>query len=317
MADGSLRVVYAAFAGNVLVAGSKFVAAAVSGSTAMLTEAIHSSADCTNQLLLLIGVRRGKLPSDPSHQFGYGMEIYFWTFVVAVLVLLAGGAYSIFQGISELRAPHPIHAPLVSLGVLFLSSIFEGASFSVGYREFENVVGKHRVPGESVSLIQFIKWSKDPSLYESLLEDAAALAGLAVAAAGVIGSAYFGFIQADGIASLVIGIILLGIGISILVATRSLIAGEAVAPPILREFRSSLHGQPWSDRISNLSTLHLGPSCILAAVTLVPRTDGIGDDELAFEIERRLKAVDPRVIEVLFRFCSRPLRSVALGRLNC
>jgi cation diffusion facilitator family transporter len=302
MADGSSKVVYAALAGNVLVASSKFVAAAVSGSTAMLTEAIHSSADCTNQILLLIGVRRGKLPSDPSHQFGYGMEIYFWTFVVAVLVLLAGGAYSIFQGISGLRAPHPITAPLISLVVLAISAIFEGTSFSVGYREFQNIVAKHRLPDESVSLVQFIKWSKDPSLYESLLEDAAALAGLAVAATGVIASAYFGMLRADGIASLVIGLILVGLGISILVATRSLIAGEAVAPPILREFRSSLGGHSWSDRISDLSTLHLGPSCILAAVTLVPRRDGISDQELGYEIERRLKDVDGRVIEVLFRF---------------
>src|SRR6478752_7553313 len=98
MADGSSRVVYAALFGNVLVAISKYIAAALSGSSAMLTEAIHSTSDCANQLLLLIGVRRGKLPPDPSHPFGYGMEIYFWTFVVAVLVLLAGGAYSIFRG---------------------------------------------------------------------------------------------------------------------------------------------------------------------------------------------------------------------------
>jgi cation diffusion facilitator family transporter len=302
MSGGSGRVVYAALAGNVLVAASKFAAAAVSGSTAMLTEAIHSSADCTNQLLLLIGVRRGKLPSDPSHQFGYGMEIYFWTFVVAVLVLLAGGAYSIFQGVSELRAPHPISAPLVSLSVLAISAVFESASFSVGYREFQNIVAKHRLPGESVSLLQFIKWSKDPSLYESLLEDAAALAGLAIATAGVVGNAYFGLLRADGLASVLIGLILLCVGISILVATRSLIAGEAVAPPVLREFRSSLHGQPWSSRISDLSTLHLGPSCILAAVTLLPRAEGINDSDLVDEIERRLKDVDERVIEVLFRY---------------
>src|SRR5205814_1756503 len=123
MADGSSRVVYAALAGNVLVAAAKYIAAALSGSSAMLTEAIHSTSDCTNQLLLLIGIRRGKLPADPSHRFGYGMEIYFWTFVVAVLVLLAGGAYSIYRGASVLSAPHPISSPKLSLAVLVLSAI--------------------------------------------------------------------------------------------------------------------------------------------------------------------------------------------------
>src|SRR3954452_19167433 len=125
MANGSTRVVYAALAGNALVAASKYIAAAVSGSSAMLTEAIHSTSDCINQLLLLIGVRRGKLPADASHQFGYGMEIYFWTFVVAVLVMLAGGAYSIYRGISGLLIPHPIQSPNLSLVVLGLSAVFE------------------------------------------------------------------------------------------------------------------------------------------------------------------------------------------------
>jgi cation diffusion facilitator family transporter len=300
MADGSSRVVYAALAGNVLVAGSKYFAAALSGSSAMLTEAIHSTSDCTNQLLLLIGVRRGKLPADPSHQFGYGMEIYFWTFVVAVLVLLAGGAYSIFRGVSELAAPHPIDAPKLSLAVLLLSAVFEGSSFRVGYKQYKKVVAAHRVPGQSVSLIQFIKLSKDPSLYESLLEDGAALAGLAVAAAGIVGSAYFGLLRADGAASVLIGLILVINGFAILVATRSLVAGEAVAPQVLRDLRSAVKGHPWSDRVSDLSTLHLGPSCILVAVTLLAGTGN--DEEVGHEIERRLKATDPRILEVLFRF---------------
>lgn len=304
MANRSDKVVYAALAANLVIAGAKFIASAVSGSSAMLTEAVHSSADCTNQLLLLIGVRRGKLPSDPSHQFGYGMEIYFWTFVVAMLVLVAGGAYSILRGVLELRAPHPVQAPLASLVVLFVSAVFELASFSVGYREFKTVVARHRGGGQSVNLIQFIKWSKDPSVYESLLEDAAAIAGIVVATIGIVASAYQGFIPADGIASVIIGMILVGNGIAILVATRSLIAGEAVAPPILSEFQASLRGHSWSNRISDLSTLHLGPSCILAAVSLMPRTGGISDTELGGEVERLLKAVDDRVIEVLFRFVS-------------
>jgi len=302
MADGSSKVVYAALAGNVLVAALKYIAAVISGSSAMLTEAIHSTSDCINQLLLLIGVRRGKLPSDPSHRFGYGMEIYFWTFVVAVLVLLGGGAYSIYRGASELAAPHKIIAPNLSLAVLFLSAIFESGSFSVGYKQYQKVVATHRIPGKSISLIQFIKLSKDPSLYESLLEDGAALLGIVVAAAGITGSSYFGWLRADGAASIVIGMILVANGMAILVATRSLVAGESVAPPVLHDLELSLRGHPWSDRITDLATLHLGPSCILIAVTLAP---GPGEDaKVGLEVERLLKATDPRIIEVLFRFGS-------------
>jgi cation diffusion facilitator family transporter len=303
MTEGSSRVVYAALAGNLLVALSKYVAAGLSGSSAMLTEAIHSTSDCTNQLLLLIGVRRGKLPADPSHRFGYGMEIYFWTFVVAVLVLLAGGAYSIYRGAAELAAPHPISSPKLSLAVLFVSAVFEGASFSVGYKQYQRVVAAHRIPGQSIGLIQFIKLSKDPSLYESLLEDGAALAGIAVAAAGIVGSAYFGFLRADGAASVLIGLILVANGIAILIATRSLVAGEAVAPTVLHDLWLSVRGHSWSDRVSDLATLHLGPSCVLIAVTLLP---GAGSDEqIGYAIERRLKATDPRIVEVLFRFRAR------------
>jgi divalent metal cation (Fe/Co/Zn/Cd) transporter len=230
------------------------------------------------------------------------MEIYFWTFVVAVLVLLGGGAYSIYRGASELAAPHRIAAPNLGLAVLFLSAIFEGGSFSVGYKQYQKVVATHRIPGQSISLIQFIKLSKDPSLYESLLEDGAALLGIVVAAAGITGSSYFGWLRADGAASIVIGMILVANGLAILVATRSLVAGESVAPSVLHDLQLSLHGHPWSDRIADLATLHLGPSCILVAVTLAP---GPGEDaKVGLEVERRLKDTDPRIIEVVFRFGS-------------
>jgi cation diffusion facilitator family transporter len=305
MADGSTKVVYAALIGNVLVAVSKFAAAAISGSSAMLTEAIHSTADCTNQLLLLIGVRRGRLPADPSHPFGYGMEIYFWTFVVAVLVLLAGGAVSIVQGIREFASPHPIQSPLVNFVVLALSALFEGYSFSVGYRSYRSLVARHRVPGLTPNLFRFIAWSKDPSLYESLLEDGTALAGIAVAAVGIAASALLGYLRADGIASIVIGLLLVANSLAILVATRGLIAGEAAAPTLLYDLEQALKGQQWSRRIKNIDTLHLGPNCVLIAVVLEPGEPSALDPALSFEIADRLKAVDERIIEVLFRFSER------------
>jgi cation diffusion facilitator family transporter len=302
MADGSSKVVYAALAGNILVATAKYVAAAISGSSAMLTEAIHSTADCANQLLILIGVRRGKLPADASHPFGYGMEIYFWTFVVALLVLLAGGAYSLYQGLAKLAHPGSIVSPGLSISVLVVSALFEGASFRIAYREYKRMEARHRTPGHPINVIQFIKWSKDPSLYESLLEDGAALVGLAVAAVGVIASAYLDIAEADGAASIVIGFLLLANGSAILIATRSLIAGEAVAPPVLRDFWSAVRTMTDADRVKNLATLHLGPSCILIAVTLSPGQKGNSDVEFAKDLERRLKTSDPRVLDVLFRY---------------
>lgn len=302
MADGSTKVVYTALLGNVLVAGSKFTAALISGSSAMLTEAIHSTADCTNQLLLLIGVRRGRLPADPTHPFGYGMEIYFWTFVVAVLVLLVGGAVSIFQGVREFEAPHPIESPAVNFVVLLLSALFEGYSFSVGYRGYRSLVARHSIPGLTPNLFRFIAWSKDPSLYESLLEDGTALAGIAVAAAGIAASVFLGFLRADGLASILIGLLLVANSLAILIATRGLIAGEAAAPTLLYDLEQALEGRAWSDRIENIDTLHLGPGCVLIAVVLKSGESSALDRRLSLEIAARLKAVDERVIEVLFRF---------------
>jgi cation diffusion facilitator family transporter len=302
MAAGSTKVVYAALIGNVLVAASKFTAAAISGSSAMLTEAIHSTADCTNQLLLLIGVRRGRLPSDPTHPFGYGMEIYFWTFVVAVLVLLAGGVVSIVQGVKEFASPRPIESPVVNFAVLLAAAVFEGYSFSVGYQGYRELVARHKLPGLRPNLLMFIAWSKDPSLYETLLEDGAALVGIAVAATGIAASTLFGYLPGDGVASIVIGLLLIANSFAILVATRGLIAGEAAAPTLLYDLEQALKGQQWSVRIKKIDTLHLGPNCVLIAVVLGPTQGDALDRLLSLEIADRLKAVDERVIEVLFRF---------------
>jgi cation diffusion facilitator family transporter len=267
----------------------------------MLTEAIHSTADCANQLLLLVGVRKARRFADDTHPFGYGLEIYFWTFVVAVLVLLAGGAFSVIQGLEEFSNPSPIRWPGISLLVLLLAAILDGASFRVGYREYRTVEKRHRRPGRPVGLIQFIKWSKDPSLYESLLEDAAALAGIVVAALGIILTAYLGLAEADGIASMLIGIILVGNGSAILLATRSLIAGEGVAPPVLEELWEGIGDLDPTERVTDLATLHLGPNHILVAITLTPPRQGLDLNELQ-QLERGLKRAEPRVRDVLFRY---------------
>jgi cation diffusion facilitator family transporter len=303
MAEGSTKVVYAALGGNILVALSKFSAAILSGSSAMLTEGIHSSADTLNQVLLLIGTKRSRAKPDASHAFGYGMEIYFWAFVVAVMVLFVGAAASLYEGVTELRAVKPISAPGVSLGVLALSVLFEGASFSVGYREYKRIVRGRKVDGHHVGLWRFIAISKDPNLYESLLEDMAALIGIAIAATGVVASAYFGVLWADGAASVAIGVLLMLDAAVIASATRSLIAGEAAAPLLLAQIEA-LRVDGTSLHIPEVRTLQLGPRIILVAVTVkvAPEASVPAVGRQIDELSARIKALDRRITYVLFRF---------------
>src|SRR5580765_4537477 len=205
MAEGSTRVVLTALAGNGAIALAKFAAAWISGSTAMLTEAIHSLVDTGDQLLLLVGQRRGLRPPDDSHPLGYGMEVYFWSFVVALMVFVLGGMLSIYEGVRHILDPAPVISPWISLGVLAVSAVFEGMSFRVGYREYKKVVR-----GSPIRFWAFIKGSKDPGLVSVLLEDSAALIGIGLAALGVAGSSFLHIAWADGAASVAIGVLLTG-----------------------------------------------------------------------------------------------------------
>jgi len=210
----------------------------------MFTEAIHSLVDTTDQILLLIGDRRSRRAPDPRHPLGYGMEAYFWSFVVALMVLLLGGVAALYQGVRHILAPHPIAAPAISLGVLVVSAVFEASSFAVGYREYRRVVR-----GRAVPLWAFIRASKDPSLYASLLEDSAALVGIALAILGIVGSSLLHVLWADGAASIAIGVLLTAVAAVLANETRSLIAGEAVAPPVMGRLQAVLRAD---DRISEI-----------------------------------------------------------------
>ncbi len=171
---GTVGVVLAALAGNLAVAAVKFAAFAFTRSTAMLTEAIHSCVDTSDQILLLIGQTRAARPADERHPFGHGMETYFWSFVVALMIFFVGGAASIWQGLQRIAHPAALERPWINYLVLALSAVFEGASFFVAYREFRRTVGRRKI-----RLLPFLAASKDPGLYSSLMEDGAALAGLA------------------------------------------------------------------------------------------------------------------------------------------
>jgi cation diffusion facilitator family transporter len=261
-------VVYAALAGNVAVAIAKFVAYGLSGSSAMFTEAIHSLVDSIDQILLLVGQHRGRRPPDAGHPLGHGMEAYFWSLIVSVMVLLLGGVASLYQGVRHVLAPEPLASPAIAFAVLGVAAIFEGGSLLVGLREYRRIIR-----GRDVSLWRFIRLSKDPSLYASLLEDSAALVGISIAAIGLVAATVFHLARADGIASVAIGILLVVIAGVLANETRSLITGEAVARPVLEEIRRLLDADPRVVHVHDIATLHLGPHAILVALTISFNSD--------------------------------------------
>lgn len=298
MAEGSTRVVLAALAGNGAIALAKFIAAGLSGSTAMLTEAIHSLVDTGDQLLLLVGQKRGKRPPDETHPLGYGMETYFWSFIVALMVFVLGGVLSIYEGVRHILRPEPVVSPFISLGVLAVAAVFEGASFRVGYREYKRVIR-----GAPLRLWGFIRTSKDPSLVSVLLEDSAALIGIGLAATGVIAASLFKIAWADGAASIAIGLLLTAVAFILANETRSLIAGESVAPVVMDRLKATLARIDCIMRLDEITTLHLGPGAILVALTLAFRPNSTTQmvDTAIADITRCLQEADGRVAYVYVR----------------
>lgn len=298
MAEGSARVVLIAMGGNLAITVAKFVGFAVSGSSAMLTEAVHSLIDTGNQVLLLVGQRRGQIRRDHDHPMGHGMEVYFWSFVVALMVFLMGGVFGMYEGVRHVLSPEPLASPTLNLGVLAVAAIFEGASFVAAYREYRNVV-----QGRDIRLWRFIKGSKDPGLYTTLLEDAAALAGIGLAALGVVGSSFFHLHWADGAASIAISLLLVGVSLVLANETRSLIVGEAVAAPVMEQLKAALAKVASIEKVHEIATLHLGPHTILAAVTLKfrPELASGEQDEAVREITRAMQGADDRIAYVYVR----------------
>jgi cation diffusion facilitator family transporter len=293
---GSKTVIYAALAGNLAIAVTKFGAALYTGSSAMLTEAIHSLVDTGNQGLLLYGLKRAARPPDEHHPFGHGLELYFWSFVVALLIFALGGAVSIYEGVHKMRHPEPMTSAWVNFAVLGASMVFEGLSFAVAYREF-------RTRYAHLSLWTGIERSKDPSAFAVLLEDGAALAGLAVALVGVALSVWFDMPAADGAASIAIGGLLVLTALVLARETRSLLTGESTSPRVLAAARAVLDADPRVTRVETLSSLHLGPSQVLLAITLDLQRSLTVDQvrATAEDLRKRIAASQPIIAHVFFR----------------
>ncbi len=293
----SRRVVLAALAGNLGIAITKFVAFGFTRSTAMLTEAIHSLVDTGNQLLLLHGQRRAARPANDRHPFGYGMETYFWSFIVALMLFLAGGAVAIWEGAEKILHPTPVALPMVSFVVLAVSMVFEGLSFRTAYREY-----RVRVRGRKTRLLGFLQASKDPNIFATLLEDSAALTGLALAMLGVLGST-LGLAWADGAASIAIGLLLVGVALFMANETRSLIAGEGMGPHTEAKLRAALDGCAELGALTELKTLHLGPHTILVSIgwQFVPTMERAALTQALARLEACAREADARVSHVVFR----------------
>lgn len=264
--DGSKVVVYAALAGNLAIAAGKFGAAAFTGSSAMFTEAIHSFVDTGNQGLMLYGMRRAARPADEIHPFGHGLELYFWSFVVALLIFALGGAFAVYEGAGKIQDPQPIESVWINFAVIGLSMLFEGLSFSVAWREMHR-----RFVG--FSMWTAMRRSKDPSTFAVLLEDGAALTGLVIAFIGVMAWAEFGLLWADGVASLAIGGLLMITALLLARETRSLLTGERASAITVARTRAVLEADTRVLGIEELRSLQLGPASALLVATLNLRSD--------------------------------------------
>lgn len=283
MSASSKKVIIAALIGNSLIALSKFTAAALTGSSAMLSEGIHSVVDTGNQLLLLYGLRRARRPADERFPFGYGKEIYFWSFVVAILIFAVGAGLSLYEGVHHLLHPSPVENPSLNYIVLALAMLFEGGAWYFALREFSRAKGKW-------GYIEAVQRGKDPSMFVVLFEDSAAMLGLVVAFAGIALGQLTGNPAFDAIASIIIGLILGGTAIWLAYETKGLLIGEAANRRVIEGIRQLATATPGVGHLNEVLTMHMGPDFILVNLSVE------FDDRLrAEEIEAAIAALDGQI----------------------
>jgi cation diffusion facilitator family transporter len=259
--SGSKLVLYAALAANLGIAVAKFVSAAFTGSSAMLTEGFHSVVDSLNQILLLYGQKRSRRPADLIHPFGYGRELYFWSFVVAILIFATGAGLSIYEGVLHIMEPEPMGDPTVAYVVLAISLAMEGTSWVIALREFNKARG-------NTGWWREIRISKDPTTFIVLFEDSAAMFGLIVAATGVFLAQLTGNPFYDGAASVVIGIALAIVAFTLARESKSLLIGERANPRLSEAVRAAFDGQPEVTMVQDVATLHIAPDRVFVAAII-------------------------------------------------
>jgi cation diffusion facilitator family transporter len=293
---GSRTAVWAALVGNLLVTATKAVAAAFTGSSAMLSEAVHSLVDTGNEVLLLYGMRAARKRADRDHPAGYGRELYFWSFVVALLVFALGAGVSLYQGVHRVLNPQPIENALVSEIVLAAAFLFEAYSWVVSVRQFE------KAKGELGWWQAFVK-SKDPPLFMVVFEDSAALIGIAIAAAGTVLAAHFDLPLADGVSSILIGLLLACTSTLLARESKSLLIGEKADSALIKSMLDIANAVCGPSRANGVLTIQMAPDQIMAAMSFefddaltAPKIE-----EMVADIERRIRAAHPEVISLFFK----------------
>jgi cation diffusion facilitator family transporter len=285
--EGGTRAVVAALGANLGIAAAKLVAFAITGSSSMLAEGVHSLVDSGNQGLLLVGGRSARRRATPEHPFGYGRDRYVYGFLVALMLFSAGGLFALYEGVQMVRHPHELESAAVAFIVLGVAIVLEGFSLRTAIHESRALKGAD-------SWIGFIRHTKNPELPVVLLEDTAALIGLALALLGVGLSVLTGDPVWDGIGTCAIGALLIMVAIVLVIETKSLLIGESAAPAQQRAIENALVG-PGVDRIIHLRTLHLGPDELLVAAKLaMPRGAHLPEVAAAIdEAEARVRAAVP------------------------
>ncbi len=286
MASGSSKkVIYAALAGNLLIAITKFGAAWWTGSAAMLSEAVHSVVDTSNQGLLLYGHRRASRPPDALHPLGFGRELYFWSFIVALLVFALGAGVSLYEGLEQLRVRRPISNPVANYVVIAFAFVFEGTSWWIALKEFRARKG-------DLGYFEAFRRSKNPPLFLVLFEDSAALIGLTIALAGNIASYQLDRPELDGLASLGISLVLAITATMLARESKELLIGEPAGARVTRSILDISRRQDGVEHVNGLLTVHLAPDEIVVALSLE-----FSDHLTTPEIEQRIAALDSALRE--------------------
>ena len=294
--SSTTRVIYAALIGNLLVAFTKAGAAAWTNSSSMLSEAIHSFVDIGNQVLLLYGLRRAKLQADPEHPMGYGRELYFWSFIVALLVFALGAVVSIYHGILHIRNPEPIHDAFVNYVVLALAFVFEGVSWMIAFKHFSAIKGE-------LGYYAAFRASKDPPSFVGLFEDTAALIGIAIAAFGTYAATSLQMPIFDGVASILIGLMLAVTAGLLARESKSLLIGERADRVLSESLLRIAEASSLSSKANGVLTVQLAPDQILAALS-IEFTDSLKVPEVeaaVVEIERQIKTTHPEVVTLFIK----------------
>lgn len=280
MAAGSGKVVIAALIGNALIAVAKFLAAAMTGSSAMFSEAVHSVVDTGNQGLLLLGKKRAERPADVALQSGHGRELHFRALIVAMMLFAFGSGVALHQGVARVLDPRPLQNVGWNYAVLGLAFCFEAVALSVARKEFGAVRG--RIPW-----LRALRKSDDPASFTSVFEDSAALVGLTAAFIGVFCADVFGIVRADGVASVVIGLILGLAAITLAIETRGLLIGEGADDDLVQDIIGVAGKAPFVDGVNEARTIHFGPMDVLVNLSVDAR-----DALTAGEVERGVTALE-------------------------